>query len=41
MYESPADLVAALRQHPARTLQHLHTEPHSVEKDALILNTVE
>lgn len=40
-YENPADLIADLRKHPARTLQRLHTDPHSIEKDALLLNTVE
>ena len=40
-YNNPAELVAALRKHPARTLQDLHTQPPSIEKDALILNTVE
>ena len=40
-YETPAELVAALRKYPARTLQQLHTDPPSIEKDFLILNTVE
>ena len=40
-FSGPSELVAALRTHPARTLQQLHKEPQSIEKDALILNTVE
>ena len=40
-YKNPAELVAALRTHPARTLQNLHMQSPSIEKDALILNTVE
>ena len=40
-FSGPAELVAALRKHPAQTLQQLHKEPKSIEKDALILNTVE
>ena len=40
-FSGPSELVAALRTHPARTLQQLHKEPKSIEKDALILNTVE
>ena len=33
-YNNPAELVAALRKHPARTLQDLHTQQPSIEKDA-------
>ena len=40
-FSGPSELIAALRTHPARTLQQLHKEPQSIEKDALILNTVE
>ena len=40
-FTNPTELVSALQQQPARTLQQLHTTPDSIEKDALLLNTIE
>ena len=40
-FQTPKDLIAALRKNPARTLQTLHSAPNSIDKDALILHTVE
>ena len=40
-FTTPTELITALRQNPARTLQTLHIEPTGFEKDALILDTIE
>ena len=40
-FTNPTELISALQKRPARTLQQLHTQPDSIEKDALLLSTIE